>query len=86
LRRQQEFISANIGDLEKDIARGDGEALRGLAATLGCNDSSYREVALTLQSSYADIFAAPGSLAVLSATKQQIRARPDLATNCSKLI
>lgn len=86
LRRQQEFIAANIVDLEKDIARGDGEALRALAATLGCNEASYSDVAMTLQESYARIFAAPGALAVLSATKDQLRARTDLATQCNKLI
>jgi len=86
LRRQQEFIAANIADLEKDIARGEGETLRGLVQTLGCSEASYPAVARSLQASYSEIFSAPGSLAVLSATKQKINEQSELAGSCSKLI
>lgn len=86
LRLQQSFVAANIAGLQTDIARGEGESLRAFSQTLGCTDESFENVALTLKASYAQIFAAPGSLAVLSASKEQIRQQTSLVIACNKLI
>lgn len=86
LKEQQHFVATNISALEKDIARGDGETLRAFSATLGCQDQAFADVARTLNSSYAKIFAAPGANAVLTISKQQIKADANIAGKCHLLI
>lgn len=86
LKEQQHFVAANIASLEKDIARGDGETLRAFSATLGCPDQVFADVARTLNSSYGKIFAAPGANAVLTVSKQQIKADENIAGKCNLLI
>lgn len=83
ISKQEEFIVANLGTLSKEIAQGAGNTLATLSTTLGCNDSVYPQFADHLQNGYSDIFAAPGAIAVLSATKQHLSANKLLKANCS---
>ena len=62
---QQEFITTNFSILSKEIAQGDGEALKAFSNTFGCPKNSYSSFATQMQSSYSKIFAAPGSMAAL---------------------
>lgn len=82
LENQQNFITVNLDLLSKEIARGSGESLSGLAATFECKESAMQDLSLHLQKSYEKIFEAPGAIAVLSAIKDQIRGDEQLIHAC----
>jgi hypothetical protein len=77
------YVEANRQQLAKEIARGSGETIDGLAAVAGCRDS--KVVATRLQSQYKTIFPAA------ALTDQQIGQnvvtvlKSDRTLSCSKL-
>lgn len=83
---QREFISNNITVLAKEAAQGDGETLRAFTSTLGCNAGAYSDVAKTLQAKHGEIFAEPGTDAVLFATHEALHGNANVAQNCKDLI
>ena len=86
LNEQEKFIQANLVSLSKEMAQGSGETLKAYASVLGCPSGVFSDFAGQMQKSYHDIFAAPGSLAVLDATKDEAKANPVLAEQCTLLI
>ena len=83
LNAQQEFMYNNYGLLAKEIAQGDGEALRAFANTFGCSKEIYSNFATKMQGSYSKIFSAPGSMAALSVVQGEIRDNTQLSQSCS---
>ena len=86
LAEQQDFIANNLAPLSKEMAQGNGETLSAFTQTLGCDTSAQPAVNAALQQAHRRIFAAPGAIAVLDASKEEIRRDPNLASSCSKLI
>ncbi len=72
--------------LAKEIAQGDGEAVRAFSNTFGCSKDSYNSFAAQLQSSYSKIFAAPGSVAALDIVQGELKANVKLSQSCSLVI
>ena len=85
LRTQQEYIAINLGSVSKDMARGNGDSLYGLAETLGCNAKIFPSVAKQLKRGYSQIFAAPGAMAVLDKTKEYLLMNKNISQNCHNL-
>jgi hypothetical protein len=85
IEQQESFMVNNYGTLSKEMAQGQGETLAGLADVLGCETSLQPSVASHLQKSYERIFAAPGAMAALDATRRELSGVPTLASGCSKL-
>ena len=86
LNAQQQFMTANYSILSKEIAQGDGEALRAFSATFGCTKDAYGSFATQMQSSYAKIFTAPGTMAALDAVENTIKDNVQLSHACSLAI
>jgi len=82
---QENFVVANLGTLSKDMARGQGESLSALSNTLGCNSQVMPQFNSYLQNGYAEIFVAPGAIAVLDATKAQLMQEELFRTNCKHI-
>lgn len=82
---QRQFMADNYASLSKEIAQGEGETLRALAQILGCEDSTFPQVASTLQSSYQQIFSAPGSGAALKTIRHSLATSPTLSNQCKDL-
>ena len=83
---QEQFIMTNLSMLAKDMARGEGETLAAFSNVLGCSSGSFAVVAAQLKDSYEDIFAEPGALAVLDASKDRLRENQVIAEDCSYLL
>lgn len=79
---QEHFISTNFRNVARDAARGDGETLRGLATTLGCENAHQSDFAQLTQQNYQDIFAQPGALAALETLKIKIQSHSRLKSSC----
>jgi hypothetical protein len=77
------YVEANRQQLAKEISRGNGETIAGLASVAGCSDA--KVVGLRLQSQYKSIFP------TANLTDQQVGERvitvlrTDRALSCSKL-
>jgi hypothetical protein len=82
---QENFIIANLANVSKEIARGQGETLEAFVGTFGCDPGSIPAVAHELKGSYSTIFAAPGALAVLDACREVLLENPTLAQSCRYL-
>ncbi len=80
---QDHFTVVHLSALSKDIARGAGPALSGLAALYGCSDGAAGEFAQTLQRAAGDIFSAPGGVAVSSAIRGTLLASGSLRASCA---
>jgi hypothetical protein len=85
IKMQEDFIVANLGSLSKSMARGQGTSLVQLSDALGCSRTVFPQFATELQAGYADIFAAPGALAVLDATKTHLQTKELFNQTCTKL-
>lgn len=83
---QEQFITTNLAMLAKDMARGEGETLVAFTNVLGCPNQDFPAVAAQLKGSYSEIFAAPGALAVLDASKDHLLDDPALAHVCAYLL
>ncbi len=86
LSQQQDFVAANFPALSKDMARGEGETLTGLASSLGCKMEIMPTVAAQLKTNYGRIFAAPGAISVLKTTKEVLKNNSATFTGCDALI
>lgn len=86
LSAQQHFMADNYSTLSKEMAQGDGEALRAFSNTFGCAKDVYSHFAAQMQNSFARIFSAPGSLAALDVVQAEIKANPQLNKFCTLVI
>ncbi|MES2616216.1 MAG: DUF3015 family protein [Bdellovibrionota bacterium] len=83
---QQKFIYDNYALLAKEMAQGDGEALRAFSNTFGCSKDAYGNFASQMQNSYSKIFSAPGSVAALNVVQTEIKGNAQLSHACSLTI
>jgi hypothetical protein len=83
---QERFMIDNFTVIAKEMARGQGESLTGLAASLGCTKAAYPRFASAMQNGYRSIYKAPGAMAVLSAIRAEVRADAELAQSCNPIL
>ncbi|APJ02432.1 DUF3015 family protein [Silvanigrella aquatica] len=86
LSAQQKFMAENYSILSKEMSQGDGETLKAFSNTFGCKKEVFDHFASLMQSSYSQIFIAPGSMAALDVVQSQIKNNPQLASGCSLVI
>lgn len=86
LKSQEHFVMENLESLRRDMVKGDGEYLASYAEVLGCPATSYSDFAEVAKAQNANIFRAPGAIAVLEATKDVLRQSSPLQTACVNLI
>lgn len=79
---QETFVATNLTTLSKQIAQGEGDLLAAFSTTLGCPSETLPTVATELKSNFAEIFKAPGAMAVLDTSKDILRANPIASANC----
>lgn len=77
------FININQKPLAKDISRGQGETLEGLAKVLGC--SNHDKLGVSLQKNYKNIFSdkEASAEAVAQSIENTIKNDAELKSNCS---
>lgn len=68
--QQEAFMMMNYATLTKEMAKGEGNTLAGLAETLGCETQIVPVFGQFVQQHYSDIVAAPGSIAMLDTLKE----------------
>ena len=82
LSAQKKFMADNYSILSKEMAQGDGDALRAFSNTFGCTKEVFNHFASQMQNSYSKIFIAPGSMAALDVVQFEIKTNPQLASAC----
>jgi hypothetical protein len=85
IMKQEHFFAMNLGSLSKEMAQGEGQSLAALSETFGCNAAIQPVINNTLKDNYEDVFAAPGAMAALDATRESLAENPDIAANCQYL-
>jgi hypothetical protein len=82
--KEVHYAEANYGQLMTEMAEGDGEHLRGFAATLGCNPSGVSAFGKAAQENYSRIFptssGAPAEM--LQGVHTLIQEDPSLRNQC----
>ncbi len=86
MMKQEHFVVSNLGTLSKDMAQGEGESLVALSETFGCATEVQQDFNAALKSDYANIFAAPGAIAVLDQTRIALLRSPEISENCQYLV
>lgn len=86
LKAQENFVAQNLSTLSKEMAKGEGEALRSFASTFGCEEAAFSAFAETLQASYSEIYQAPGAMAVLNNIRTTLKKDAVLPAKCENLI
>ncbi len=86
LRAQENFVAQNLSTLSKEMAKGEGESLRSLAGTFGCDEAVFSTFAGKLQASYGEIYQAPGAMAVLNSIRTTLKTDAVLPAKCAQLI
>ncbi len=78
------FAEANQGQLMIEMAQGQGEHLRGLAAIFGCKGSSAARFEAATQAGYSNIFPSINTTPaqMLDGVKSVIQSEPALAVQC----
>ena len=84
-REQAAFAEVNFQDIKANMAAGGGEFLASFATLLGCEDSSKVTFAKMSQEKFEVIVPNTSTtpIQLLTTIKQQIKASPTLATNCT---
>jgi len=83
---QKYFVEANLEQLTVDMAKGDGDYLRGFAVVMGC-ESAYGEFSGLVQKRYPQIFSGKTSpSSVLSGVKAGIQTDSTLNQVCGATI
>ena len=86
MMKQEHFVVTNLGTLSKDMAQGEGESLVALSETFGCPADIQQDFNAALKSDYANVFAAPGAIAVLDQTRIALLRDPEFTANCQYLV
>ena len=86
LMRQEHFVVSNLGTLSKDMAQGEGDSLVALSETFGCPADIQEDFNAALKSDYANVFSAPGAIAVLDQTRVALLRDPETSANCQYLV
>lgn len=86
LSAQQKFIAENYTTLSKEMAQGEGEALKAFSNTFGCTSDVYSSFAGQMQRSYSKIFSVPGSMTALEVIQDEIKGSPELAKQCNLVL
>jgi len=84
-REQTAFAEVNFQDLKRNMAMGGGEYLTSFSTLLGCEESAKPAFFKMSQEKYSTLVptAETTPVAMLSSMKQQIKADPALAAQCS---
>ena len=85
MMKQESFVIANYATLTKEMAKGHGATLAGLAETLGCPDAHLSHFGMVLKDNYENIVASPGTMAMLETVKVHISNDSSLNASCSHL-
>ena len=86
MMKQEHFVVSNLGTLSKDMAQGEGESLVALSETFGCSAEVQPDFNAALKSDYANVFAAPGAMAVLDQTRVALMRDPEITASCPYLV
>jgi len=80
------FITANREALEKDISRGNGEAVAHLSQIMGCKDSG--QFGVKLQQNFGSIFPSESASSdqVTDSIMQTVKEDPSLAESCDGIV
>ncbi|WP_186645046.1 DUF3015 family protein [Fluviispira vulneris] len=81
-RKQQDYVTANLVSLQREVAQGSGEVVIGLADVFGCKESDYSKFAEFSKSNYKAIFNSNDPVAIISNIKVELIKRSNLAQSC----
>lgn len=79
---QEVYVTANLGNLTKEAAQGNGEHLTGLAEVLGCENVDLGGFS---RENYETLFSDSEPKTVLESYKKQLKSSPEYARACSRL-
>ncbi|MEY4064844.1 MAG: hypothetical protein RIR26_1052 [Pseudomonadota bacterium] len=80
---QEQFMRNNYRTIAREAAQGNGESLRGLARTLGCQADQDRAFSEFTQKKHQRIFSSTGALAALQTLKKELVLESRLANACT---
>jgi hypothetical protein len=83
--KQQEFLTANLATLQKELAQGQGDTVNAFADILGCNGEIHQQAVSQLVGGYTKIFKVPGIAGVLDEAKKQLSKDQQTAKGCNLL-
>lgn len=82
LMKQEAFVATNYPTLTKEMARGEGQTIAGLAEVLGCPQSHVSSLGAFTQSRFDSLVSAPGSMAMLDKLKFEMSEDATLSQSC----
>lgn len=82
VQKQEDYIVSNLSTLQREAAQGSGQALNGLASTLGCADSSFSNFGVYTQEKYSEIFISQDAKEILQNIKTEIEKNQNLSNSC----
>lgn len=83
--KQEDYFLTNLSNLSKEMAKGEGEALDGLASLLGCGQGSLTQFKSFAKNHYSEIFSEPGAVAALEYLKTEMKNDQTLSQACISL-
>ena len=78
------YIHVNQKPLAKDVSRGEGETLKGLAKVLGCSDE--QRLSLVLKKNYKNIFSGSTSESIAESIESSVLNDEQMSGNCTLLV
>ncbi|BBH53447.1 DUF3015 family protein [Fluviispira sanaruensis] len=81
-RKQQDYVTANLVSLQREVAQGSGDAVVGLADVFGCKANDYSKFAEFSQTNYKAIFNSNDPVAIISNIKIEINKNSNLTQSC----
>jgi len=86
LETQENFFVANMDQLSKEMAQGQGQYLDAFAQTFGCTQTGSVEFANEMKKSYKDIFSSPGAVSMLNEVRTKVKSNSELTNQCNNVI
>ena len=81
-QKQKDYVAANLSSLQREVAQGNGDTVKGFASVLGCPSSAYNDFGVYTQSNYNAIFNSNDPSAIVINVKNELQKNPNLSKTC----
>ncbi|MEY4632190.1 MAG: hypothetical protein RIQ81_2310 [Pseudomonadota bacterium] len=83
---QEQFLTANLLVIEKEMSQGGGETVAALGETFGCEGASKDIAVQVLSDNHDAIFANPGVEKIRDAATEALQGNSETAKGCNRLV
>lgn len=81
-QKQKDYVAANLSSLQREVAQGSGDTVKGFASVFGCPASSYHDFGKYTQSNYNAIFNSNDPSMIVVNVKHELQKNSNLAKTC----